>query len=149
MGYIEETREESQPRREIRTSFFTRRLSSKLGQQGSSIPAPVMAFLDTPIYTFDEKLRIYFEEQFCPMIPSIVNVLSEVYDEMGAEVEGWDDMITYSGNMDTPIKICARAVLARKERAAANNLVSSVSQEQRTKKIQLPPQFQQLNPTAC
>jgi hypothetical protein len=149
MGNLEEIMEESQPRREVRTSFFTRRLSSKLGQEGSSIPASVVAFLDTPICAFDEKLRIYFEEQFCPMIPSIVNILCEVFDEMGAEIEGWDDTITYSGKMETPIKICARAVLARKAKAAENNLAAGAEQGQRTKKIQLPPQLQQLNPTVC
>jgi hypothetical protein len=149
MGNLEEMIEESQPRREVKTSFFTRKLSSKLGQGGSPIPASVIAFLDTPVCTLDEKWRIYFEEQFCPMIPSLVNVLAEIFDEIGAEEDGWDDMITYSGNMDTPIKICARAVLARKKKAAENNPAASAQPGQRTKKIQLPPQLQQLNPTAC
>jgi hypothetical protein len=149
MEDLEGRREEKPPRRDVRMSFFTRRLSSKLGQSGSAIPASVMSFLDTPICSFDENLRVYFEEQFCPMIPSIVNVLAEIFEEVGAEKEGWEDMITYSGNTDTPIKICARAVLARKQKENDNDSIANAHPGQRTKRIQLPPQFQQLNPTAC
>jgi hypothetical protein len=40
-------------------------------------------------------------------------------------------------------------VLAKKEKEAGDVLSLSVRQAQRTKKITLPPQFEQLNPTTC
>jgi hypothetical protein len=149
MDAYEERTEGNSPRLDVRTSFFTRKLAFKFEQRGGEIPSSVMAFLDTPLYTFSETQRIYFEEKFCPQIPSLASILEELFNEMGADREGWEDMITYSGNLDTPIKICARAVLAKKEKEAGDVLSLSVRQAQRTKKITLPPQFEQLNPTTC
>jgi hypothetical protein len=145
-GGVEERR---QPRREVRTSFFTRKLCSKLAKKGTAIPASVVAFLDTPVNSFNEKMKAYFEEHFRPQIPSIVNVLSEIFDEIGADLEGWGDMITINGETDTPIKICARAVLERKGKEKGRGPVFDSSQEQGGRRLGSSSQFQQLNPTAC
>lgn len=144
-----EERSNSNPGLEIRTSFFTRKLANKLNQKGSPIPQPVMVFLDTPLCSFGEDQRNYFDQKFCPLIPTIISILEEVFEDLGADREGWEDMLTYSGDADTPIKICARAVAVRKEKEAADEFALTPGREQRTKKIQLPPQFDHLNPSMC
>lgn len=149
MESLDERRNEDVPRLEARTSFFTRKLALKLSQRGAAVPPSVATFLDTPIQVFNENHRVYFEEKFCPLIPSIISMLMEVFNEMGADKEGWEDMITYNSKTDTPIKICARAVLVRKEKEIQDSDILVVGKEQRTKKIQLPPQFHQLNATPC
>lgn len=115
MEHLEEREEGHAPRTEIRTSFFTRKFSHKMKQRGTGVPPSVMAFLDTPISSFDEKQRAYFEEKFNPMMPTVISVLTEIYEEVGADRDGWADMITYSCKTDTPMKICAREALALKD----------------------------------
>ena len=133
--------EENIPNLAVKTSFFTRRLTNKLGQKGVDVPQSVVNFLDTPLCTLNEQQSTYFEQKFCPLIPSIVSALEEIFDEVGADTEGWEDMMTYASNLDTPIKICANAVLVKKERAAQDLLSLKFKAEQRTKKIDLPSWF--------
>ena len=128
-----------------RSSFFTRRLIGKLRDKGVGVPASVVAFLDTPLCTLDEGQSAYFEEKFCPLIPDIVSALEEIFNEVGADTEGWEDMMTYAGSLDTPIKICANAVLVKKERETSGVASRELRAEQRTKKIALPSWFGQLN----
>lgn len=132
-------READSSRPETRTSFFTRRLSAKMQQRGQPIPPSVVGFLDTPLCLMNEKQRIYFEERFCPLIPALAAILEEVYVELGADTDGWEDMLTYCGDHDTPIMICARAVLARKERQAREESLVGHRVGLETKRIQLPP----------
>ncbi len=127
-----------------KTSFFTRRLANKLGQKGVNVPASVMTFLDTPLCTLNEQESLYFESKFCPLIPNIVSALEEVFNEIGADPEGWEDMMTYAGNLDTPIKICASAVLIKKEKEADDVVSRNIRAEQQTKKIALPSWIGQL-----
>jgi hypothetical protein len=129
----------------VKTSFFTRRLTSKLGQKGVNVPPSVVSFLDTPLCTLNEQQSVYFEQKFCPLIPSIVSALEEIFNEVGADTEGWEDMMTYASNLDTPIKICANAVLVKKEREAQDVVSIKLKAEQRTKKIDLPSWFSQLS----
>ena len=128
-----------------KTSFFTRRLANKLGQQGVAVPQSVMMFLDTPLCTLSKEQSLYFESKFCPLIPNIVSALEEIFNEMGANPEGWEDMMTYAGKGDTPIKICANAVLVKKEKEADDIVAQDIRAEQRTKKITLPAWFGQLS----
>jgi len=128
----------------VKTSFFTRRLTSKLEQRGVDIPQSVINFLDTPLCTLNEQQSVYFEQKFCPLIPNIVSALEEIFDEVGADTEGWEDMMTYAGSLDTPIKICANAVLIKKEKEAHDLVSLRLKAEQRTKKITLPSWFGQL-----
>jgi len=137
--------EEGAPNLAARTSFFTRRLAAKLGQRGVEVPNSVIAFLDTPLCTLNEQQSMYFEEKFCPLIPDIVSALEEIFNEVGADTEGWEDMMTYAGSLDTPIKICANAVLIKKEREASDLVSVELKAEQRTKKISLPSWFSQLD----
>jgi hypothetical protein len=141
--------EEGQRNMATRTSFFTRKLAYKLEQQGVTVPQSVMAFLDTPMSALGEQESVYFEKKFCPLIPSIVSALEEVFNEVGADTEGWEDMMTYGSKQETPIKICATAVLIKKEREANDVVSVRANIEQRTKKIALPSWFNQLssNPT--
>ena len=136
--------EEHAPDVTVKTSFFTRRLTSKLGQRGVDVPQSVINFLDTPLCTLNERQSTYFEQRFCPLIPNIVSALEEIFDEVGADTEGWEDMMTYAGSLDTPIKICANAVLIKKEREAQDLISLRLKAEQRTKKITLPSWFGQL-----
>ncbi len=129
----------------VKTSFFTRRLTRKLEQRGVNVPQPVVNFLDTPLCILNEHESMYFEQKFCPLIPSIVTALEEIFNEVGADTEGWEDMMTYASNLDTPIKICATAVLVKKEREAQDILSLNLKAEQRTKKITLPSWFGQLS----
>lgn len=122
----------------IRTSFFTRKFSYKLRQKGKSVPPEIMLFLDTPICNFDEEQRTYFEEKFNPMMHSVISILSEVYEEVAADRDGWGDMIGYDGKKDTPIKICARAVLESKEREARGANPFGTAQEQEAREMRLP-----------
>jgi hypothetical protein len=138
----------SSPNREIRSSFFTRKLSKKLNQKGSPIPAPIMVFLDTPLCTFNDDQKEYFDKKFCPLIPTLISLLEEVFNELGADRQGWDDLLTYGGKSDTPIKICARAVSVKKEKEKRGQAAPSGT-EQQTKKIQLPPQYERMNPSMC
>jgi len=138
-------REESSTHLAAKTSFFTRRLASKLGQKGVEIPGSVVTFLDTPLSTLNENQTMYFEQKFCPLIPSIVSALEEIFNEVGADTEGWEDMMTYAGSLDTPIKICANAVLIKKEREAQDLVTLNLKAEQRTKKISLPSWIGQLS----
>jgi hypothetical protein len=140
--------EEHAPDLAVKTSFFTRRLTNKLGQRGVDVPPSVISFLDTPLCTLDEQQSTYFEQKFCPLIPNIVSALEEIFDEVGADTEGWEDMMTYAGNLDTPIKICANAVLVKKEREAQDLVSLKLKAEQRTKKITLPSWFGQLSSSA-
>jgi hypothetical protein len=137
--------EENAPNLAVRTSFFTRRLANKLGQKGVDVPGSVITFLDTPLCTLTEEQSVYFEQKFCPLIPNIVSALEEIFNEVGADPEGWEDMMTYAGKLDTPIKICANAVLIKKEREASDLISLDLKKEQRTKKISLPSWFGQLN----
>jgi hypothetical protein len=136
--------DEGQISRTPKTSFFTRRLANKLGQKGVDVPSSVMTFLDTPLCTLNEQESLYFESKFCPLIPNIVSALEEIFNEIGADPEGWEDMMTYAGNLDTPIKICANAVLVKKEKEADDVLSRNIRAEQRTKKIALPSWIGQL-----
>lgn len=129
--------EESAVRRP-RTSFFTRKLAAKFQEMGKNIPPSVMTFLDTPLCSFNEEQCRYFEEKFRPLIPRLIAVLEEVYDELGADREGWEDMITYNIRQETPIGICARAVLVKKERAAKDILTRSLRDEQKTRRLERP-----------
>ncbi len=126
-----------------KTSFFTRRLVMKLRQKGVEIPPGVVTFLDTPLFMFDEQQAAYFERKFRQLIPRLIAVLEEVYDEMGADREGWEDMLIYNVKHETPIGICARAVLARKERAAEDIITCDLRAQQRTVRIERPLTFSQ------
>jgi hypothetical protein len=141
--------EESPRNLATKTSFFTRKLAYKLEQRGVTVPQSVMIFLDTPMSALGEQESTYFEKKFCPLIPSIVSALEEVFNEVGADIEGWEDMMTYGSKQETPIKICATAVLIKKEREANDVVTLKANVEQRTKKIALPSWFNQLssNPT--
>jgi hypothetical protein len=141
MEFPMEMEREDSRRMEIRTSYFTRRLVRKLKERGTQIPASVALFLDTPIRSFDESQKAYFEEKFRPMMPTIVSILTEVYEEVEADKDGWGDMITY-GNSETPIKICAREVLERKTNKASDSDVSVDRLEQRSIGMQFSPQVQ-------
>ncbi len=121
-----------------RVSFFTRKLVAKFQKMGKSVPPSVVAFLDTPLCSFDRQQAAYFEEKFRPLIPRLISVLEEIYDELGADREGWEDMITYNVRQETPIGICARAVLVKKERSAEDVLTRSLRDEQRTRRLQRP-----------
>lgn len=121
-----------------RASFFTRKLAFKLRQKGIDMPPSVAAFLDTPLCCLDEKQVAYFEGKFRPLIPQLIAVLEEVYDEMGADREGWEDMLTYNVRRETPIGICARAVLVKKEREAEDILTRDLRAAQRTVRIERP-----------
>ncbi len=143
-GCMERGRENA-PDLAVKTSFFTRRLAGKLGQRGVDVPGPVITFLDTPLCTLNEQQSLYFEKKFCPLIPRIVSALEEIFNEVGADPEGWEDMMTYTGSLDTPIKICANAVLVKKEREASDLVSLELKKEQSTKKINLPSWFGQLN----
>ena len=143
-----EDRSNTPPKLDIRTSFFTRKLSNKLDQQGSPIPPPIMLFLDTPLCTFNDEQREYFDQKFCPLIPNIISILEEVFNDLGADREGWDDLLTYGAKSETHIKICARAVSTKKAKEAKTNVLNPDA-EQQTKKIQLPPQYDRLNPSMC
>lgn len=103
------------PAKTQRISFFTRKLAAKLKSQGSSMPAAVAAFLDTPMNSFDEQQSAYFEEKFKPLMPKLTALLEEVFDELGADLSGWEDMITFNARTETPIALCARAVLEKKK----------------------------------
>jgi len=129
----------------VKTSFFTRRLTGKLQQKGVDVPNSVVAFLDTPLCTLNEQQSLYFEQKFCPLIPNIVSALEEIFNEMGADTEGWEDMMVYTGNLDTPIKICANAVLVKKEKEASDVVSLESKKQQMTKKISLPSWIGQLN----
>jgi hypothetical protein len=129
------------PRPEVRTSFFTRRLAGRFQGQGQPIPPAVMVFLDTPLCAMNDKQRAYFENKFCSLIPTLASMLEEVYIELGADTDGWEDMITYCGDTDTPVMICARAVLARKEKEEEANNVLRIRPGLETKRIQLPSEF--------
>ncbi len=137
--------EQRAPDLAAKSSYFTRRLVGKLRQKGVGVPASVTAFLDTPLCTLNEQQSKYFEEKFCPLIPDIVFALEEIFNEVGADTEGWEDMMTYAGSLDTPIKICANAVLVKKEREASDLVSRELRAEQRTKKISLPSWFGQLD----
>ncbi|MDI7252961.1 MAG: hypothetical protein QME89_10450, partial [Actinomycetota bacterium] len=71
-----------------RTSFFTRKLAAKCQKMGVSIPPSVLTFLDTPLCSFNEAQARYFEEKFRPLIPRLISILEEVYEELGADREG-------------------------------------------------------------
>jgi len=105
------------PAKVQRISFFTRKLAAKLQSQGSNLPASVIAFLDTPTSSFDPQQSTYFEEKFKPLMPKITALLEEVFDELGADLGGWEDMITFNARAETPIAMCARAVLEKKKAA--------------------------------
>jgi len=107
-------------------------------QKGIDMPPSVAAFLDTPLCSLDEKQVAYFEGKFRPLIPQLIAVLEEVYEELGADREGWEDMLTYNVRQETPIGICARAVLVKKERAAEDVLSRDLRAEQRTVRIERP-----------
>ena len=140
--------EEHAPNVAVKTSFFTRRLTSKLGQKGVEVPQSVINFLDTPLCTLNEQQSTYFEQKFCPLIPNIVSALEEIFDEVGADTEGWEDMMTYASSLDTPIKICANAILIKKEKEAHDLVSLRLKAEQQTKKINLPSWFGQLTSSA-
>jgi hypothetical protein len=137
--------EQGAPNLAARTSFFTRRLTSKLQQRGVDVPNTVITFLDTPLCTLNEQQSTYFEQKFCPLIPNIVSALEEIFNEVGADTEGWEDMMTYAGNLDTPIKICANAVLVKKEKEASDVVSLDKRKQQMTKKISLPSWIGQLS----
>ncbi|MEW6555134.1 MAG: hypothetical protein AB1384_12715 [Actinomycetota bacterium] len=143
-GYMERG-EEQTANLATKTSFFTRRLTGKLQQRGVDVPNSVVAFLDTPLCTLNEQQSVYFEQKFCPLIPNIVSALEEIFNEMGADPEGWEDMMVYAGNLDTPIKICANAVLIKKEKEAADVVSLERKKQQMTKKISLPSWIGQLS----
>ncbi len=128
---------------EARASFFTRKLASKMRQIGQPIPTSVFGFLDTPLCAMNDAQKAYFEEKFCPLIPALAALLEEVYVEMGADTDGWEDMLTYCGEHDTPIVICARSVLARKEKQAREESIVGYRVGLETKRIQLPPDLPQ------
>jgi len=148
MQDFEDRSDNAPAKMEIRTSFFTRKLSYKLDQQGSPISPPIMNFLDTPLCTFNDQQRDYFDQKFCPLIASIISLLEEIFNELGADRQGWDDLLTYGSKSDTPIKICARAVSVKKEKEAKGNVLNP-GVEQQTKKIELPPHYDRLNPSMC
>ncbi|MDY6797043.1 MAG: hypothetical protein SWK76_17435 [Actinomycetota bacterium] len=124
-------------------TFFTRRLAGKLKEQGVKVPQAFLSFMDTPMKTFNEKQAAYFDQKISRLFPSFVATLEEIYSEMGANEEGWEDMLEYLGDDDTPIKICASAVLIQKVKKEGSGNTYSRAAEQGTKKIQLPPQFAQ------
>lgn len=145
MDSYRDNSEESQVNIAPKTSFFTRKLANKLGQQGVAVPQSVMMFLDTPLCTLNKEQSSYFESKFCPLIPNIVSALEDIFNEIGANPEGWEDMMTYAGNLDTPIKICANAVLVKKEKEVGDVVSQDMRAEQRTKKITLPAWLGQLS----
>ncbi len=138
MVHEREGQDAGSPRPEVKTSFFTRRLSCKMQQRGQAIPPSVIGFLDTPLCRMDERQRMYFEEKFRPLIPRLAGILEEVYDELGADTEGWEDMLTFNFRNETPITICARAVLARKERQAREESLVKRGAGIETRKLVIP-----------
>jgi hypothetical protein len=54
-------------------------------------------------------------------------------------------MITYNIRQETPIGICARAVLVKKERSAGDVLTRTLRDEQRTRRLERPLCFSQRN----
>lgn len=129
------------PVRAIGNTFFTRKLAMKLRQQGVNVPQAFLSFMDTPLKAFDEKQAAYFDQKISRLFPSFVSTLEEIFSEIGANEEGWEDMLEYLGEDDTPIKICASAVLIRKDRKEGGMNPYNRAEEQNTKKIQLPPQL--------
>jgi hypothetical protein len=138
----EERRESSTPRSLGGTSFFTRRLANKLKEKGIEVPQSFLVFMDTPMRSFNKVQVMYFEQQISRLIPSFVATLEEVFQDLRADEEGWEDMVDHLGKEDTPIKICATAVLIRKSREVKPGLLyNPAAMGQHTKKIELPPQL--------
>lgn len=138
----EERRESPTPRNLGSTSFFTRRLANKLKEKGIDVPQTFLLFMDTPMKTFNENQVMYFEQKICRLFPSFVATLEEVFQDLKADKEGWEDMVDHLGKEDTPIKICATAVLICKSKEIpVGPLYNPAAMGQTTKKIQLPPQF--------
>jgi hypothetical protein len=138
----EERRESHTPRSLGGTSFFTRRLAYKLKEKGIKVPQSFLMFMDTPMKAFNENQVMYFEQKISRLFPSFVATLEEVFQDLRADEEGWEDMVDHLGKEDTPIKICATAVLIRKSKEVkAGPLYNPAAMGQTTKKIQLPPQF--------
>jgi hypothetical protein len=138
----EERQEDNAPGKFRGTSFFTRRLANKLKEKGIEVPQSFLVFMDTPLKTFDKKQVVYFEQKISRLIPSFVATLEEVFQDLQADEEGWEDMIDHLGGEDTPIKICATAVLIRKwKEIPSGPLYNPAAMGQPTKKIELPPQL--------
>jgi len=124
------------------TSFFTRKLANKLHEKGVNVPQSFLLFMDTPMKTFSENQARYFDQKIINLFPTFVAILEEVFNDLGADEDGWEDMIDYLGKEDTPIKLCATAVLIRKTREVkAGPLFNPAAMGQPTRKIQLPPQL--------
>jgi len=138
----EEGREPIAPRSLGGTSFFTRRLGNKLKEKGIKVPQSFLIFMDTPMRSFNKIQVMYFEQKVCRLFPSFVATLEEVFQDLRADEEGWEDMVDHLGKEDTPIKICATAVLIRKSREVKPGLLyNPTAMGQSTKKIELPPHF--------
>lgn len=138
----EQRRESHSPANFRGTSFFTRKLANKLHEKGVNVPQSFLLFMDTPMKAFSENQAMYFEQKISRLFPSFVATLEEVFNDLGADEEGWEDMIEYLGKEDTPIKLCAMAVLIRKTKEVkVGPLYNPAAMGQTTKKIHLPPQL--------
>jgi hypothetical protein len=138
----EDRRESNTPRNFSGTSFFTRRLANKLEEKGIEVPQSFLVFMDTPMRSFNKIQAIYFEQKVCRLFPSFVATLEEVFKDLRADEEGWEDMVDHLGKEDTPIKICATAVLIRKwKEVKPGPLYNPAAMGQHTKKIEIPPQL--------
>jgi len=138
----EERRESPTPRSLGGTSFFTRKLAYKLKEKGIEVPQSFLLFMDTPMKTFNKNQVMYFEQKISRLFPSFVATLEEVFTDLRADEEGWEDMVDHLGKEDTPIKICATAVLIRKSKEVKPGLLyNPAAMGQHTKKIELPPQL--------
>jgi hypothetical protein len=95
-------------------SFFTKKLEYKLEQKGIEIPHSFMALMDKPFDHFSEEDRLIYESQFRALAYVFAELLCEVYQSMGGNRQGWEDMAERLE--DTPAKIIAKLVISEEER---------------------------------
>ncbi len=95
-------------------SFFTKKLERKLEERAIEIPYSYIVLMDTPFEQFSEEDKIIYDTQFRALSYIFVELLSEVYESMGSNRQGWEDMADRL--KPTPIKVLAKLVLTELDR---------------------------------
>lgn len=98
-------------------SFFSRKLESRLREDGVVMPPSLFELLDVPFDDFTPEERELYDNRFRPLINVFVEALRAVYVSMGSQPEGWSEL--YEKLRPTPMRMLAELVLLENSRLLA------------------------------
>lgn len=118
---------------EIKRSFFTQQLASRLEQDGITTPAFVLDLLDKPFASFsDEDKKIYETHvKDKELLVLFARLLQDIYEASGQSAKhSWKGMCHIL--KDSPIKVCVSFVLNEEEKQSVQEAETPPTRGMRT-----------------